>query len=132
MRLSQTVELALDKCRAISVIFLQLMFPPTDRQIASKRLAIIEIGSDDRCYEIETERDSGDALARVASERYSRQHKGLDVLGNAGRSDDTHFLAFNITTNFLRTGKLVRNDRNAGSGIDDEVERIIDPLELDL
>ena len=71
MRLSQTVELALDKCRAISVIFLQLMFPPTDRQIASKRLAIIEIGSDDRCFEIETElhkiQDSRSERAVLAS-----------------------------------------------------------------
>lgn len=55
MRLGQSIKLALDEQRSVGLILFQFMFPPANRQVAPKRLAVVEIGADDRCFEIEAQ-----------------------------------------------------------------------------
>src|SRR4051794_13001321 len=54
MWLGQSVELADHQRRDNGAIFRQLMLPPADRQVATKGLAIIEIGADDGRFQIST------------------------------------------------------------------------------
>src|ERR1043166_5058467 len=46
------LELANDERRDHSSIFRQFVLPPANRQVATERLTIIEIGSDDRSFEV--------------------------------------------------------------------------------
>src|SRR2546423_15402614 len=54
MRLRHTLKLALDQWRNHSAILRQFVLPPTNRQIAPKRLAVIKINADDRSFQIKT------------------------------------------------------------------------------
>src|SRR5258708_37434775 len=54
MRLGYALELALHERRNHSAILRQLVLPPTNREIAPKRLAIVEASSDYRGLEIST------------------------------------------------------------------------------
>ena len=48
--LGDAFQLTLDKNRAESTILRQFVLPPSDRQITTKRFAVVEICSDDRCF----------------------------------------------------------------------------------
>ena len=54
MRLVKPFEFARNQRRNHRTIFRQFVFPPANRQIAAKRLAIIEIGADDGRFKIST------------------------------------------------------------------------------
>lgn len=50
VRLGHSLEFPLDKDRTASTIFRQFVFPPANSQISAKRLAVIEIGTDNGCF----------------------------------------------------------------------------------
>ena len=52
VRLVDTLQLTLNQDRTVNLVFREFVLKPTDGQIAAKRIAIVEIRSDDRCLKI--------------------------------------------------------------------------------
>lgn len=53
MRFGDAFEFAMDKDRAARAVFVEFVLPPADSQVAAQRLAVVEIRSDYRGFEIE-------------------------------------------------------------------------------
>ena len=54
VRFVDTFKLALDEDRAVNLILRQFVLEPADGQIAAKRIAIVQVRADDRCFKIQT------------------------------------------------------------------------------
>jgi len=52
VRLVYSFELTLDKDRAACTILGKLVLPPTDSHIAAKGLTVVEVGADDRGFNV--------------------------------------------------------------------------------
>ena len=55
VRLVDAFNLALDEERTARAIFIQLVLPPADRNITPERVAVVEIGADDGCFDIKAQ-----------------------------------------------------------------------------
>src|SRR5947209_6806330 len=52
MRLRHALKLAQDQRRNHRAILRHLVFPPANRQVTTKRLAVIKVSAYDRCFEV--------------------------------------------------------------------------------
>ncbi len=53
VRLRHALKLALDERRDDGAVLAQLALPPADRQVAAERLAVVEVGADDRGLKVD-------------------------------------------------------------------------------
>ena len=55
VRFGHAFELTLNEDRTACTVFRHLVLPPADGHIAAERFAVIEIGTDNGCFQVKTE-----------------------------------------------------------------------------
>src|SRR5947209_15632247 len=96
MRLRHALKLAQDQRRDHCAILGHLMFPPANRQVTTKRLAVIKVSAYDRGFQIEALLHSGFVTLGCVSRSID------EAVAVSGSSQMTDRLKSKVTRKFFR------------------------------